>query len=179
MTKRRRSDPRRRRWLRTGDEVLQQASSGAPDPGGPGFLHHRTYQRTIIRDGDKFSPLAIERRIVTELPEIQGRLVALGFPHDVHGEEIGLYIENEELGDELRAGLTKEVGEMPLDARPKIILYGTAPIPRTHTGKIQRRSSTPPSPRFGAAGARSGISARFSSEPALLGEDAARTHRNF
>jgi acyl-coenzyme A synthetase/AMP-(fatty) acid ligase len=28
---------------------------------------------------------------------------------------------------------------MPLDARPKIVLYGTTPIPRTHTGKIQRR----------------------------------------
>ena len=76
-------------------------------------------KETIIRDGDKFSPLAIERRIVTDLPEIEGRLVALGFPHDVHGEEIGLYIENEELDDELRARLTKVVGEMPLDARPE------------------------------------------------------------
>jgi acyl-coenzyme A synthetase/AMP-(fatty) acid ligase len=61
----------------------------------------------------------------------------------VHGEEIGLYIElrteDAELGDELRVRLTKVVGEMPLDARPKIILYGTMPIPRTHTGKIQRR----------------------------------------
>jgi acyl-coenzyme A synthetase/AMP-(fatty) acid ligase len=57
----------------------------------------------------------------------------------VHGEEIGLYIENEELSDELRARLTKVVGAMPLEARPKIILYGATPIPRTHTGKIQRR----------------------------------------
>ena len=76
---------------------------------------------------------------MTDLPELEGRLVALGFPHDVHGEEIGLYIENEELGDELRARLIKVVGEMPFDARPKIVLYGTTPIPRTHTGKIQRR----------------------------------------
>jgi acyl-coenzyme A synthetase/AMP-(fatty) acid ligase len=57
----------------------------------------------------------------------------------VHGEEIGLYIENEELGDELRVRLSKVVGQMPLDARPKIVLYGSIPIPRTHTGKIQRR----------------------------------------
>jgi acyl-CoA synthetase (AMP-forming)/AMP-acid ligase II len=129
-------------WLRTGDEgFFQQASSGAPGTPAraPAFFITGRIKETIIRDGDKFSPLAIERRIVTELPEIEGRLVALGFPHDVHGEEIGLYIENEELGDELRAGLTKVVGEMPLDARPKIILYGTSPIPRTHTGKIQRR----------------------------------------
>ena len=122
-------------WLRTGDEgFFQQAQSG-----GPAFFITGRIKETIIRDGDKFSPLAIERRIVTEVPEIEGRLVALGFPHDAHGEEIGLYIENEELSDELRLRLTKVVGEMPLDARPKIVLYGAPPIPRTHTGKIQRR----------------------------------------
>ncbi len=134
-------------WLRTGDEgFFQQAgepkgsAGGLPaSAGGPAFFITGRIKETIIRDGDKFSPLAIERRIVTDLPELEGRLVALGFPHDVHGEEIGLYIENEELGDELRARLTKVVGEMPLDARPKIVLHGATPIPRTHTGKIQRR----------------------------------------
>jgi long-chain acyl-CoA synthetase len=127
-------------WLRTGDEgFFQQAAGPQASAGRPAFFITGRIKETIIRDGDKFSPLAIERRFVTELPEIEGRLVALGFPHDVHGEEIGLYIENEELGDDLRARLTKVVSEMPLDARPKIILYGTTPIPRTHTGKIQRR----------------------------------------
>jgi long-chain acyl-CoA synthetase len=129
-------------WLRTGDEgFFQQASPGGAgtSAGPPAFFITGRLKETIIRDGDKFSPLAIERRIVTGLPELEGRLVALGFPHDVHGEEIGLYIEGEELSGELRARLTKAVGEMPLDARPKIVLYGTTPIPRTHTGKIQRR----------------------------------------
>ncbi len=127
-------------WLRTGDEgFFQQAGGPEASAGGPAFFITGRIKETIIRDGDKFSPLAIERRIVTDLPEIEGRLVALGFPHDLHGEEIGLYIENDELGDELRARLTKVVGEMPLDARPKVILYGATPIPRTHTGKIQRR----------------------------------------
>jgi hypothetical protein len=32
---------------------------------------------------------------------------------------------------------------MPLDQRPKVILFGAAPIPRTHTGKIQRRKLHP------------------------------------
>ncbi len=121
-------------WLRTGDEGFFRLSRRAPV-----FFITGRIKEIIIRDGEKFSPLAIERRIVTDLPELEGRLVVLGFPHDVHGEEIGVYIENEELDDELRARLTKVVGEMPLDARPKIILYGAAPIPRTHTGKIQRR----------------------------------------
>jgi acyl-CoA synthetase (AMP-forming)/AMP-acid ligase II len=127
-------------WLRTGDEGFFHPAASDQ---APAFFITGRIKETIIRDGDKFSPLAIERRILTDLPEMEGRLVALGFPHDVHGEEIGLYIElsvaNEELGDELRAGLTKVVSEMPLDARPKVVLYGTTPIPRTHTGKIQRR----------------------------------------
>jgi long-chain acyl-CoA synthetase len=121
-------------WLRTGDEGFFRASSA-----GPAFSITGRIKETIIRDGDKFSPLAIERRILADVPEIEGRMVALGFPHDLHGEEIGLYLEGEVLADDLRARLTKVVGEMPLDARPKVIAFGAAPIPRTHTGKIQRR----------------------------------------
>jgi long-chain acyl-CoA synthetase len=121
-------------WLRTGDEGFFRAAAS-----GPAFFITGRIKETIIRDGDKFSPLAIERRILTDLPEIEGRLVALGFPHELHGEEIGLYLESEELDDELRARLTKVVGDMALDVRPKIILHGSTPIPRTHTGKIQRR----------------------------------------
>src|SRR4029077_16272197 len=93
----------------------------------------------IIRNGDKLSPLAIERRIAADLPQIEGRFVALGFPPDLHGEEVGLYLEGAELDDDLRARLADVLAGMPLDARPKIILHGAAPIPRTHTGKIQRR----------------------------------------
>jgi long-chain acyl-CoA synthetase len=128
-------------WLRTGDEGFFQASAAGPQASaaGPAFFITGRIKETIIRDGDKFSPLAIERRIVADVPELEGRLVALGFPHDLHGEEIGLYIDHEELAEDLRARLTKVVGEMPLDARPKIVLYGATPIPRTHTGKIQRR----------------------------------------
>ncbi|HLK91683.1 MAG TPA: class I adenylate-forming enzyme family protein [Polyangia bacterium] len=121
-------------WLRTGDEGFFRATSR-----GPAFSITGRIKETIIRDGDKFSPLAIERRILADVPEIEGRMVALGFPHDLHGEEIGLYLEGETLADDLRARLTKVVGEMPLDARPKVIAFGAAPIPRTHTGKIQRR----------------------------------------
>ena len=121
-------------WLRTGDEGFFRLADGRPI-----FFITGRIKETIIRDGDKLSPLAIERRILTDIPEIEGRMVVLGFPHEVHGEEIGVYIEGEDLGDDLTARLTKVAGEMPPDARPKVILHGTAPIPRTHTGKIQRR----------------------------------------
>jgi long-chain acyl-CoA synthetase len=121
-------------WLRTGDEGFFQLFGDKAF-----FFITGRIKETIIRDGDKFSPLAIERRILTDLPEIEGRLVVLGFPHDLHGEEIGAYIESEEIDDDLRARLVTAVSDMPLDARPKVILHGSAPIPRTHTGKIQRR----------------------------------------
>ena len=63
----------------------------------------------------------------------------LGFPHQVHGEEIGLYIEAEAIDDALRARLEGAINAMQMEMRPKVILYGATPIPRTHTGKIQRR----------------------------------------
>ena len=138
-------------WLRTGDEGFFEvsAASDGPDQRRSFFITGRI-KETIIRDGDKFSPLAIERQLIGELPELEGRLVVLGFPHDLHGEEIGVYIEDEELGGDTRARLTKVVNDMPLDARPKVILHGATPIPRTHTGKIQRRKLHPLFATFGA-----------------------------
>jgi long-chain acyl-CoA synthetase len=125
-------------WLRTGDEGFFEMAGGRP-----AFFITGRIKEIIIRDGDKFSPLAIERRILQDLPELEGHMVVLGFPHELHGEEIGLYLESETVDDARRARLTKLVGEMPLDARPKVILHGAAPIPRTHTGKIQRRKLHP------------------------------------
>lgn len=125
-------------WLRTGDEGFFRLAGDKPV-----FFITGRIKEIIIRDGDKLSPLAIERRILADLPELEGRLVVLGFPHEVHGEEIGVYIEGNEIGDELCGRLTKTAGDMPADARPKVILHGAAPIPRTHTGKIQRRKLHP------------------------------------
>jgi long-chain acyl-CoA synthetase len=125
-------------WLRTGDEGFFRLYGGDPV-----FFITGRIKETIIRDGDKFSPLAIERRLLADVPELEGRLVALGFPHEAHGEEVGAYLEVEALPDDLRERLTRAVNGMPLDQRPKVILFGAAPIPRTHTGKIQRRKLHP------------------------------------
>jgi len=131
-------------WLRTGDEGFFRLAGDQPT-----FFITGRIKETIIRDGDKLSPLAIERRILADLPEIEGRMVVLGFPHEVHGEEIGVYIEGEEIGADLESRLTKVASEMPADARPKVILHGATPIPRTHTGKIQRRKLHPTFAPFG------------------------------
>jgi long-chain acyl-CoA synthetase len=125
-------------WLRTGDEGFFRV-----DEGGAVFFVTGRLKEIIIRDAEKYSPLRIERRLVTELPEVSGRLVVLGFPHKEHGEEVGAYLEGETMGDELRSRLAAAIQTLPVTERPKVVLYGSLPIPRTHTGKIQRRKMVP------------------------------------
>ena len=77
------------------------------------------------------------------MPEVQGKLVVVGFPHRTHGEEIGAYFEAGDLSDDLRTRIQEAIEAMPADLRPKVVLHGAAAIPRTHTGKIQRRKLVP------------------------------------
>ena len=127
-------------WLRTGDEGFFRAAGRQ----GPNFFITGRIKEIIIRDGDKYSPLAIERQLCAALPGWEGRLVVLGFPHELRGEEIGAYLETETLDDELRDPPGHRRGAaLPLELRPKVVLHGAAPIPRTHTGKIQRRKLHP------------------------------------
>ncbi len=69
--------------------------------------------------------------------------MVLGFPHRDHGEEIGAYIEMESLDEALRARLEAALEAMPIAERPKVLLHGAQAIPRTHTGKVQRRRMQP------------------------------------
>jgi long-chain acyl-CoA synthetase len=120
-------------WLHTGDEGYFALHEGRPI-----FFVTGRLKEVIIRDAEKYSPLRIEARLVEALPELSGRVVVLGFPHREHGEEVGAYVETESL-DPLRARLTAAIEAMPVPERPKVVLHGTRAIPRTHTGKIQRR----------------------------------------
>jgi long-chain acyl-CoA synthetase len=121
-------------WLRTGDE-----GSFRVDGGRPIFFVTGRLKEIIIRDADKYSPLRLERKLVEVLPDLSARLVVLGFPHRDHGEEVGAYVQIESLDDGLKARLTAAIQALSMAERPKVVLYGMQPIPRTHTGKIQRR----------------------------------------
>jgi len=125
-------------WLHSGDEGFFHVHGGRPIYFVTGRL-----KEIIIRDADKYSPLRLERRLVEALPELSGRLVVLGFPHREHGEEVGAYLELSSLDEALRARLSAAIESMPVAERPKVLLYGAHPIPRTHTGKIQRRRIQP------------------------------------
>jgi long-chain acyl-CoA synthetase len=121
-------------FIHTGDEGLFRLHEGRPV-----FFVTGRIKEIIIRDAEKYSPLALERRVLLSVPELAGKLVILGFPHEAHGEEVGAYVEDAVLDAELRARLESAVAAMPLAERPKVVLYGSRLIPRTHTGKIQRR----------------------------------------
>jgi long-chain acyl-CoA synthetase len=125
-------------WLRTGDEGFFRVHGGRPV-----FFVTGRIKEIIIRDAEKYSPLRLEGRIVAAVPEVSGKLVVLGFAHKEHGEEVGAYLEMEAVDDALRARLTEAVQSLPVAERPKVILFGAEPIPRTHTGKIQRRKMQP------------------------------------
>jgi long-chain acyl-CoA synthetase len=125
-------------WLHSGDEGFFRLHHGRP-------IHFVTgrLKELIIRDAEKYSPLRLEQKLLETLPELSGRLVVLGFPHREHGEEVGAYLEVEACDEELRARLATAIDALPVAERPKVVLHGSQPIPRTHTGKIQRRKMQP------------------------------------
>ena len=125
-------------WLRSGDEGFFRVHRGSRIYFVTGRL-----KEIIIRDAEKYSPLRLERYLVEALPELSGRVVVLGFPHREHGEEVGAYVEIAALDDALVRRLAAAIAAMPLAERPKVVLHGRQPIPRTHTGKIQRRKMQP------------------------------------
>ncbi len=125
-------------WLHTGDEGFYVVERGERR-----FFISGRIKELIIRSGEKYSPIALERILTTAIPELLGRLAIVGFGHTVHGEEVGAYIEAEVVDDALRARLTAALDAMGNEHRPKVVLFGTRPIPRTHTGKVQRRKLQP------------------------------------
>jgi long-chain acyl-CoA synthetase len=125
-------------WLHSGDEGYFLDTVGER-----WFFISGRIKEIIIRGGDKHSPIALERVLLDAVPELAGHLCILGFPHDMHGEEIGAYVEAEAATADARAKLAAAIDAMTVEQRPKVVLIGSAPIPRTHTGKVQRRKLLP------------------------------------
>jgi long-chain acyl-CoA synthetase len=125
-------------WLHTGDEGVSRIVDGKTR-----FFISGRIKEIIIRGGEKHSPIALERIVTAAVPELTGRIAILGFAHSVHGEEIGAYVEAEAASDDVRARLAAALDAMEGEQRPKIVLFGMQSIPRTHTGKVQRRKLQP------------------------------------
>ncbi|AOJ36096.1 hypothetical protein WJ16_32110 [Burkholderia metallica] len=89
----------------------------------------------VIRYGENLSPLAIE----SELEALRGigRYAVAGFVNEMAGEEIGLYVLARRTPDNEKRALDI-ARACPVRYRPRVIVFGTDPIPETPTGKVKR-----------------------------------------
>jgi acyl-CoA synthetase (AMP-forming)/AMP-acid ligase II len=114
-------------WFRTGDQ-------GVLDENGYLTLTGRL-KEMINRGGEKISPREIDEVLLAH-PKV-AEAVAFGVPHTAWGEEVAatVTLHGEATEDELLAYCKERLADFK---RPKQIHITTA-IPRTATGKIQRR----------------------------------------
>jgi acyl-CoA synthetase (AMP-forming)/AMP-acid ligase II len=116
-------------WFRTGD-------SGYIDAEGYVFLEGRI-KELINRGGEKISPHEVDAALLAH-PAVQ-EAVAIAVPHDVYGEEVEAVVA-------LKPGASLEADELIAFAGerlakfkvPKAIRF-VPEVPRSATGKIQRR----------------------------------------
>jgi acyl-CoA synthetase (AMP-forming)/AMP-acid ligase II len=115
-------------WFRTGDQ-------GVLDPDGYLALVGRL-KEMINRGGEKIAPREIDE-VLLQHPAV-GEAVAFGSPHPAWGEEVAAAVVLKEPVDEKE--LLAFARERLADYKVPSKLYIVDAIPRTATGKIQRRS---------------------------------------
>ncbi len=120
------------KWFRSGDEGFYEE-----DERGRQFIFITGRIKELInRGGVKFSPFDIEE-VLLDLPGVKAGL-AIAFPNDYYGEEVGAYIVLDE-GAELSAddAIAACRARMTFEKSPKAVVFGTD-VPVTSTGKYQR-----------------------------------------
>jgi acyl-CoA synthetase (AMP-forming)/AMP-acid ligase II len=115
-------------WFRTGDQ-------GVID--GDGYLHLTARIKELInRGGEKIAPLEIDEVMLTH-PCVQ-EAVAFGMPHPTWGEEVAIAVVLKE--PQTEAGLIEHCKKHLADFKVPKKIHIVDKIPRTATGKIQRRA---------------------------------------
>ena len=115
-------------WFRTGDQGMID---------GEGYLHLKARIKELInRGGEKIAPLEIDE-VMLKHPSV-AEAVAFGMPHPTWGEEVAIAVVLKE--PQAEALLVEHCKKHLADFKvPKKILI-VDKIPRTATGKIQRRA---------------------------------------
>jgi acyl-CoA synthetase (AMP-forming)/AMP-acid ligase II len=115
-------------WFRTGDQGRLDAE---------GYLHLTArLKELIVRGGEKIAPLEIDEVMLTH--PCVAEAVAFGMPHPTWGEEVAVAVVLKEPHSE--AGLIEHCKKHLADFKvPKKVCI-VEKIPRTATGKIQRRA---------------------------------------
>lgn len=115
-------------WFRTGD-------LGQLDAGGYLYLNGRI-KEMINRGGEKISPREIDEALLAH-PAV-AEAVAFGLPHAVWGEEVAAAVVLR--GDAEERDLRRHCRELLADFKCPRRVFVVDAIPRTATGKIQRRA---------------------------------------
>ncbi len=123
-------------WFRTGD-------LGALDPGGYLTLLGRI-KELINRGGEKISPREVDETLLRH-PAV-AEAVCFGVPHPVWGEEVAAAVVLREPAEPVE--LLRHCRDYLADFKVPRTLHVVEAIPRTATGKIQRRHVAA---RFGGA----------------------------
>jgi long-chain acyl-CoA synthetase len=119
-------------WFRSGDEGFYEVD----DQGRHFFFITGRIKELINRGGVKFSPFDIEERLLA-LPGVKVAL-AVAFPNDYYGEEIGAYIVPQDGARLDEAAVIAHCREtLGFAKSPKAVIFGRE-IPVTTTGKYQR-----------------------------------------
>jgi Acyl-CoA synthetases (AMP-forming)/AMP-acid ligases II len=119
-------------WFRSGDEGFYRLG---PD-NHPHFFITGRLKELIIRGGVNYSPFDIDE-VLCAVPGVRAAM-AVGFEHNVYGEEIGAYVQPDP-----DASLTEDAvlsfcaERLPWAKCPKVVLFGDD-FPVTSTGKYQR-----------------------------------------
>ena len=115
-------------WFRTGDE-------GVLDNAGYLRLVGRI-KELIVRGGEKISPREIDE--VLALHPAVAEVVSFGVPHRVYGEVVAAAVVLRFAADE--AGLISHCRSRLADFKCPAKIHIVEKIPRTATGKVQRRA---------------------------------------
>lgn len=114
-------------WFRTGDE-------GVLDAGGYLRLVGRI-KELINRSGEKISPVEIDHVLLSH--DAVAEAVAFGVPHPTHGEEPSAAVVLN--GEATEADLVRHCKEHLADFKAPRTIHIVGEIPKTATGKVQRR----------------------------------------
>jgi long-chain acyl-CoA synthetase len=117
-------------WFRSGDEGFYRVDS----QGNRYFFITGRIKELIIRGGVNISPLEIDE-VLARAPGVRAG-IAVGFEHELYGEEVGALVIPE-AGASAEEILRFCARLLPFHKTPKVVLF-TDSLPVTTTGKYQR-----------------------------------------
>lgn len=123
-------------WFQSGDEGFFELD----ERGRPFFFITGRLKEVIIRGGVNYSPLEIDE-VLARIKGVKAGM-AVGFEHNMYGEEIGAYIQLEEGATLTQDDILNACQALPFPKRPKVVIFGDD-FPVTATGKYQRLKLKP------------------------------------